>query len=289
LYFRLTWSPVQASINAAVAVARNAHVAVVFVDDANPTAAPGDVNSLGQYQDQLVQAVASVNPNTVVVLNTGGPVLMPWLSSVKSVLEMWYPGQEGGTATAKVLLGMADPSGKLPITFPASSAQTPFAGHPERIAGANGQITWSEGLDVGYRWYDQQGSQPLFPFGYGLSYTKFRLSDLQVSRSRDGGLDVRLRVRNVGDETGAEVPQVYVGESSKLPAAIQQVPRTLVQFQRVVLRPGHAQDVSMHVTARDLSSWSVASQNWVLGTGLRTIYAGTSERDLPLRTSVVVH
>ena len=289
LYFRLTWSPVQASINAAVTAAKNAHVAVVFVDDANPTAAAGDVNSLGQYQDQLIEAVAAVNPNTVVVLNTGDPVLMPWLSSVKSVLELWYPGQEGGTATAKLLLGMANPGGKLPITFPASSAQTPFAGHPERLAGVNGQITWSEGLAVGYRWYDQQGLQPLFPFGYGLSYTRFKLSNLNVNQSHDGGLDVHLRVQNVGNETGAEVPQVYVGASSNLPAAIQQVPRTLVGFQRVVLDPGHAQRINLHVTARDLSSWSTAAQGWVLGTGLRRVYVGTSERDLPLQASVVVH
>ena len=289
VYFRLTWSPVQASIDAAVATARKARVAVVFVDDANPTTPAGGVNSLGQYQDQLVQAVAAVNPNTVVVLNTGDPVLMPWLSNVKSVMEMWYPGQEGGTATAKLLLGMANPGGKLPITFPASSAQTPFAGHPERLAGVNGQITWSEGLYMGYRWYDQQGLNPLFPFGYGLSYTRFRLSDLRVSRSHDGGLEVRLRVQNVGGEAGAEVPQVYVGPSADLPAGIQQAANKLIQFQRVWLEPGQAHYLTLHVAARDLSSWSTADQDWVLGTGVRQVRVGTSERDLPLQTSVTVH
>jgi beta-glucosidase len=289
VYFRLTWSPVQASIDAAVATARKARVAVVFVDDANPTTPAGGVNSLGQYQDQLVQAVAAVNPNTVVVLNTGDPVLMPWLSSVKSVMEMWYPGQEGGTAAAKLLLGIAGPGGKLPITFPASSAQTPFAGHPERLAGVNGQITWSEGLYMGYRWYDQQGLQPLFPFGYGLSYTRFKLSDLRVSRSHDGGLEVQLRVQNVGGEAGAEVPQVYVGPSADLPAGIQQAANKLVQFQRVWLEPGQARTLTLHVTTRDLSSWSTADQDWVLGTGVRQVRVGTSERDLPLQTSVTVH
>jgi beta-glucosidase len=131
--------------------AAQAHLAIVFGDDANTS---GDIHPLGPYQDQLVQAAAA-DPNTVVVLNTGNPALMPWLGSVKSVLEMWHPGQEGGTATARLLLGDANPGGRLPITFPASPDDAPFAGHPERLQGGNGQIIWSEGLFMGYRWYDQ--------------------------------------------------------------------------------------------------------------------------------------
>ena len=142
---------------------------MVFVDDADTTTAPGDVSTLGPGQDALIEKVAAANPNTVVVLNTGAGVLMPWLSQVKGVLEMWFPGQEGGTATAKLLLGKANPSGKLPITFPASNSSTPFAGHPERATGVNGQIIWSEGLQMGYRWYLANHVKPLFPFGFGLS------------------------------------------------------------------------------------------------------------------------
>jgi beta-glucosidase len=289
VYFRLTWSPVQASINAAVAAAASAKTAVVLVDDANPTAPAGAVNSLGAYEDQLVSAVAAVNPRTVVVLNTGDPVLMPWLGQVKSLLEMWYPGEDGGKATADILLGRADPGGKLPITFPASAAQTPFAGHPERILGVAGQTTWSEGLQVGYRWYDAQGIQPLFPFGYGLSYTKFSLSDLHVSKARDGGFDVSVHVRNVGRDEGADVVQVYVGPSANVPSNIQQVQKKLVQFGRVELRPGQSQTLKLHVQAQDLSYWSTAGQSWVLGTGLRQVYVGDSSRNLSLSRSIFVH
>ena len=207
---RFTWSPVQASIDKAVATAAGAKTAVVFVDDANTT---GSLNPLGRYQDQLVDAVATANPNTVVVLNTGDPVQMPWLAKVRSVVEMWYPGQEGGTATANVLLGRASVGGKLPISFPASAQDTPFGGHPERDPSLIGTIQWSEGLFMGYRWYDQQNIAPLFPFGHGLSYTKFRYPTSTPAAEHDGGLDVRFKVRNVGRATGDEVPQVYLGPS----------------------------------------------------------------------------
>jgi beta-glucosidase len=286
--FHFNWSPVQPTIDAAVATAKKASVAIVFVDDANATSPPGGVNPLGPYQDQLVAAVAAANPNTVVVLNSGNPVLMPWLSSVRSVLEMWYPGQEGGAATAKLLLGLADPGGKLPITFPAANSQTPFAGHSERTVGASGVITLSEGEFMGYRWYDQQNLRPLFPFGFGLSYTDFELSNLHVSPVGNGGLDVSLHVRNVGPRAGGEVPQVYLGPSPNVPPGIQQPVRRLVQFGRVQLDPGQSQDLTLHVDRRELSYWSSAEQSWVVPTGARLVFVGTSSRDLPLHASAGV-
>ena len=278
---RFTWSPVQASIDKAVAAAAHAKTAVVFVDDANTT---GDLHPLGVYQDQLVNAVADANPNTVVVLNTGDPVQMPWLSKVKSVVEMWYPGQEGGTATANVLLGRTSVGGKLPITFPASAQDTPFAGHPERDPNTIGTIQWSEGLFMGYRWYDQQNIKPLFAFGEGLSYTQFRYSGLDVRRSWDGGLDVRFNVRNVGHRIGDEVPQVYLGPAPNVPASVQQAVRKLVQFDRITLWPGRQRRLTLHVDARELSYWSTAQQRWVRGTGRRDVYVGSSSRDLRERT-----
>jgi beta-glucosidase len=287
--FRLAWSPVQKTIDDAAAAARKAAVAVVFVDDANATSPLGAVNPLGPFQDQLVEAVAAANPNTAVVLNTGNPVLMPWLSKVKSLIEMWYPGQEGGTATAKLLLGQADPGGKVPITFPASDDQTPFAGHPERIDGSNGVIIWSEGMFMGYRWYDQQDLPPLFPFGFGLSYTKFDLSKLRIAPAADGGFDVRVRVRNTGPERGAEAPQVYVGPSADVPNGVQQAVRKLVQFERVELDPGQAEDLTLHVDPHQLSYWSSEQQRWVLAGGTRQVFVGTSSRDLPLQGSVDVN
>jgi beta-glucosidase len=280
---RFTWSPVQASIAKAVAAARSARTALVFVDDANTT---GDLHPLGAYQDQLVDAVADANPNTVVVLNTGNPVAMPWLGKVSSVLEMWYPGQEGGTATADVLLGRTPVGGKLPITFPASAADTPFAGRPERDPATIGTIQWSEGLFMGYRWYDQQNIRPLFAFGEGLSYTQFRYSRLDVRRTWDGGLDVRINVRNVGHETGDDVPQVYVGPSPSAPAGVQQAVRKLVQFERITLAPGRETRLKLHVDARELSYWSTAAQRWVRGGGRRDVYVGSSSRDLRAHTVV---
>jgi Glycosyl hydrolase family 3 C-terminal domain len=142
--FRFTWSRLGDTINQAVVAASAAKVALVFADD-NGSADSDIVNSLAANQDALIQAVSSANPNTVVVLSTGDPVLMPWIKSVKGILEMWYPGQEGGTSTAKLLLGQATPGGRLPITWPASDDQTPFTGHPERINGNGTEVPFSEG------------------------------------------------------------------------------------------------------------------------------------------------
>ncbi len=286
--FHFNWSPVQATIDAAAATAKKASVAVAFVDDANASSPLGGVNPLGPYQDQLVAAVAAANPKTVVVLNSGNPVLMPWLSNVRSLLEMWYPGQDGGTATAKLLLGQADPGGKLPITFPESPDQTPFAGHPERTIGVKGVITWSEGEFMGYRWYDQQNLQPLFPFGFGLSYTDFELSKLHISPAVDGGFDVSLRIRNVGPRAGTEVAQVYLGPSPNVPSAVQQAIRKLVQFDRAQLDPGESQDLTVHVDRRALSYWSASEQKWLAPAGIRQVFVGTSSRDLDLQGSVDV-
>jgi beta-glucosidase len=255
--FRFLWSPVQASINAAVATARQAHTAVVFVDDANVATPAGSVNSLGAYEDRLLEAVAAANPDTVVVLNTGDPVLMPWLNQVKSVLEMWYPGQEGGAATARLLLGLANHGGKLPMTFPASSADTPFAGHPERVSGdSNGVVTFSEGLDIGYRWYESQQIQPLFPFGYGLSYTSFAFSHLRtVPVVSDGTKTVRVDVdvANTGQRAGAEVAQIYLG----LPASSGEPPKRLVGFQRVRLEAGQREHITVTLRPENhpLATW----------------------------------
>jgi beta-glucosidase len=213
---------------------------------------------------------------------------MPWLSSVRCVLEMWCPGQEGGTATAKLLLGQANLGGKLPITFPTSADQTPFSGHPERTVGVNGVITWSEGEFMGYRWYDQQNLQPLFPFGFGLSYTKFDLSNSHISPSSDGGFDVSLRIRNVGLRAGAEAPQVYLGPWPNVPSGVQQPLRKLVQFDRVQLEPGRSLDLTLHVDRRELSYWSTAAQTWVSPTGVREVFVGTSSRDLELHGTVDV-
>ena len=307
------------SIAQAAAAAKAATKAVVFAYDDGTEGRDRGISSqaaglaLPGYQDALIEAVAAANPDTVVVLNTGDPVLMPWAPAVRSILEMWYPGQQGGQATADVLLGRADPGGKLPVTFPSDGTHFPsydpactdttstgncplypgVAGPSPFLAGATTGYRTITGMAVngifeGYRWYDEHNVAPLYPFGYGLSYTRFGYSGLRAVRSRDGGLDVTVRVRNTGDDAGSDVPQVYVGPSSALPPNVQQAVRKLVQFQRVDLAPGRAVNLTMHVTPRALSSWSSAAQAWVLGTGPRTVFAGSSSRDLPLSVTVRV-
>ena len=319
---QLRWVPPDnqaQSINAAVAAARPAHKVVIFAyDEGTEGSDRGGSNQgaglqLPGYQDALIEAVAAANPNTVVVLNTGDPVLMPWASDVNAILEMWYPGQMGGAATANVLLGTVDPGGKLPVTFPADATHFPtydpnctdtsstgncplypgVVGPSPFLPGATTSFRILTGMQVngiyeGYRWYDEHAVTPLFPFGYGLSYTKFDYSKLSVTASADGGIDVSFRLRNVGNYTGSDTPQVYIGPSPNLPADIQQAVRKLVQFQRTTLGPGQAADLTLHVTPQSLSSWSTSAQQWVEGTGARTLYVGPSSRQFPLQATVTV-
>ncbi len=275
---RLTWAPRQQDVDAAVAAAAHARTAVVFVDDADTTTAAGDVGTLGPDQDDLIEKVAAANPDTVVVLNTGAGVTMPWLDRVRGVLEMWFPGQEGGTATADLLLGKANPSGRLPITFPAGDDATPFAGHPERATGVGGQIVWSEGLQMGYRWYLANGVKPLFPFGFGLSYSSFAYSGLKVTgpHGRSGKVEVSFKVTNVGRLTGTEVPQLYL----TLPAAADEPSQRLTGFDRVSLRPGQSRTVRLVVdpatTDRPLSVWDTGTHTWRIPTGRYRVLVGRS-------------
>jgi len=280
VYLRFASSKLGDSINAAVASARSAEVAVVFADD-NGATNSDLVNSLAQNEDTLIEAVASANPHTIVVLSTGNPVLMPWVDKVKTILEMWYPGQEGGTSTARLLLGLANPGGKLPISWPVSAEQTPFYNHPERVTGNGTDVLFSEGLYMGYRWYDEQKITPQFCFGHGLSYTKFSYSNLGLSADKDG-VKVSFVVQNDGQVAGAEVPQVYVGPPSKLLEPVQVAVRKLVGFHRVTLQPGQSTKVTLTVSRLELSYWASQQQDWVLPNGERTFYVGSSSRDTQL-------
>ena len=287
VYFRFASSKLGDSINAAVSAARSAKVAVVFADD-NGASNSALVNSLSANEDALIQAVAQANPNTVVVLMTGDPVLMSWVDNVKAILEMWYPGQEGGTSTAKLLLGLANPGGKLSISWPASGDQTPFAGHPERITGDGTAVYFSEGIYMGYRWYDQQKITPLFSFGHGLSYTKFSYSDLDIRPDQDG-LELSFEVRNTGSAKGSEVPQVYLGPPSVLlPEVTQYAPQKLAAFERVELNPGESKRVDIHLSRLELSFWSTPAQAWVVATGARNVYVSASSRDVRLQGKALV-
>ena len=273
---------------AAARAAAASKAAIVFV---NNTEAEGtDLTSIGlpHGQNQLIRAVAAGNPDTIVVLNTGGPVTMPWLSRVRSVLEAWYPGQEDGNAIAAVLFGDVDPSGHLPETFPKSLSQVP-ASTTAQWPGVNGQVHYSEGLDVGYRWYDAKGITPLFPFGYGLSYTRFSFSRLHISPSSTtslGTVRVAVTVTNTGTMGGAEVAQLYLAD----PAAAREPPRQLKGFHRVTLGPGKSARIHFTLTPADLSYWDSRAGTWAVADGTYRVMAGDSSAmaGLPLRGSFKV-
>ena len=280
---RLNWyTPEQrvADHDAAITAAKQAKTAVVFVwTRLTPVfGLPGD-------QDKLVEEVAAVNPNTIVVLNTSQPVALPWVDKVKGILEMWWPGDEGGWATANVLLGKVSPAGRLPVTW--AKALTDYAAtnpqYPERSkTGVDGKTTYSEGVNVGYRWFDKENIEPLFPFGYGLSYTTFEYSGMKTARAGDGGVDVTVQIRNTGTVDSDEVPQAYLGAPATIPEGVQVAVRALVAFDRVHIAAGQIKTVTMHVPIRQLQYWSPKQQQWVTAGGQRTLSVGGSSRSLPL-------
>jgi beta-glucosidase len=282
---RLNWvTPEQRARNqqAALDAAKKAHTAVVFLwTRGQPVfALPGE-------QDKLVNEIVAVNPNTIVVLNVSQPVALPWLGKVKAVLQMWWPGDEGGWATANVLLGKANPTGRLPFTWAKRledyAANDP--NHPERSEnGVDGKTTFSEGVDVGYRWFDKQKIEPLFPFGFGLSYTKFSYSDLKVATASDSGVDVSVRVTNTGSVTGDDVPQAYLEAPEQKPAGAQFAVRTLAAFDRITLKPGESKDVTLHIAPRSLEYWSTEENHWVRLTP-RMVRVGSSSRNLNLQAT----
>ncbi|WP_329114030.1 beta-glucosidase family protein [Streptomyces sp. NBC_01465] len=236
--------------------------------------------ALPGHQRELIEAVTAVNPRTTVVLNTSSATAMPWLERTAAVLQMYYPGQEGAAATAAVLFGDCDPGGRLTQTFPVSDDRHPVAGDPRRYPGVDGKEEYTEGIRLGYRWYDAEGVEPLFPFGHGLSYTTFAYENLSVRPVPGGGLDVRFTVVNTGPRPGTEVAQVYVGPSAEL--RLDQVKRALAGYRRLELQPGERRDVTVRITRRSLSSWDTARGAWALGTGPRTVQVGASARDLRL-------
>jgi len=284
---RLNWyTPEQrkADHEAAIAAAKNAKVAVVFLwTRLRPVfGLPGD-------QDKLVEEIAAVNPNTIVVLNTSQPVALPWLDKVKAVLEMWWPGDEGGWSTANLLAGKTSPAGRLPVTWAKSLADYAATDpkHPERsMKGVDGKTTYSEGVNVGYRWFDKEKIDPLFAFGHGLSYTRFEYSGLKVEKKADGGLEVKVHIKNTGSVDSDEVPQVYLGAPSEIPSGVQFPVRALVAFDRVHLSAGEGKTVTLHVAPRQLQYWSTASGKWSAATGKRTVSVGASSRDLRVEQAI---
>lgn len=285
---RLNWiseTERQRNRDAAIAAAKDSKTAVVFAwSRGNPDfALPGD-------QDKLIEEIAAVNSNTIVVLNVSQPIAMPWLDKVKAVLLMWYTGDEGGWSTANLLLGKTSPAGRLPFTWAKKledycCANNPA--YPERTGkGVNGKTTYSEGIFIGYRWFDKEKTDPLYPFGYGLSYTKFAYSDLKAKQTADGGLDVDFKVKNIGLIASDEVPQVYLGAPANPPGGTDFAVHALAGFSRIHLEPKEQKTMTIHLMPRRLQYWATAANAWVIATGSRHVLVGGSSRDLPLETNV---
>jgi beta-glucosidase len=275
---KLTWvtpDRIATDTAGAVSAARAASVAVVVVADGQESEAADRVTlALPADQDRLISAVAAANPHTVVVLDAGGPVLMPWLGEVSSVLDAWYPGQSDGTSLAAVLFGAADPSGHLPITFPASTADDPVS-QPAQFPGTGGTVDYSDGVDVGYRWYDATGSTPLFPFGFGLSYASFRYSAASarvVTGSSGPVVTVSVRVANTGRRAGADVAQLYLAQ----PAAAGEPPRQLEGFERVSLAVGASTTVIFTLRGLQLAHYDPAAGGWAIAPGTYRAWLGDS-------------
>jgi len=288
---------------AAAALAKSSQVAIVFaVQHASEGMDLKDL-SLPDKQDALIEAVAAANPHTIVVLETGGAVLMPWLDKVAAVVEAWYPGISASEAIANVLFGDVNPSGRLPITFPKSESDLPHPAHVDppkadathvvpKLAGVPGPIgmamgiappfdvNYDEGLKVGYKWYDAEKKPVLFPFGFGLSYTTYAYSGLKVTAG--DSTEVSFTVKNTGKRAGSETAQVY----ATLPDAAGEPPNRLVGWSKVDLAPGESKQVSVTVSRERLQIFDEASDSWKLAPGQYTLRVGASSRDLPLQQSV---
>jgi beta-glucosidase len=267
----------KAEIEQAVELARHSDVAIVVV--AQPAGEDfGDLQTLSlanpSNQNELVESVATANPATIVVIESGNPVLMPWKDKVAAIVEAWYPGEAGGRAIANVLFGKINPSGKLPLTFPKRDQDTPTWGADGTLAR---DPVYSEKLKIGYRWYGAQKIEPLFEFGYGLSYTRFSYSDLVVTRDADSGMTVAFTVKNDGAVAGAEIPQVYLGLDDK-----EEPPMRLVAWTKLSLQPGQSQRVSLTVSPQSQSVWNTADDHWQWMPNSK-VFVGASSRDIRLQ------
>ena len=282
---------------AAAAVAKGADVAIVFAYQWESEGMDLKSLSLPHDQDELIAKVAAANPHTIVVLETGSPVTMPWVDAPAAILEAWYGGSDGANAVGNVLFGTVNPSGKLPNTFPRSEADLPhptitqpppesahFSGpaSPEmRAAGLPPfQVVYDEGVKVGYKWYDAEKKPVLFPFGYGLSYTSYKYSELKVTS--EDKVKVTFTVADTGARAGAEIAEVY----ASLPAAAQEPPKRLIGWSKVNLEPGEKRTVALEIDPKFLSIFDEQKDGWTRLSGDYTIMVGGSSQDLPLKATI---
>jgi len=261
---------------AAARAAADADVVLVFAQQWTGESVDAVSLSLPDNQDALIAAVAKANPKTVVVLETGGPVLMPWLGQSAAVVQAWYAGTGGGEAIARVLFGEVNPSGRLPATFPVSASQLPrpvLDGDPKDES-KRFDVNYHEGAAVGYKWFDLKGLKPLFAFGHGLSYTQFAYSGLAASQ-KDGKLQLRFKVTNTGAVKGKDVPQLYVAPQG----AKWEAPKRLAGWDKVELAPGESREVSVSVDPRLLAMYDSGSKSWRIAKGSYKVLLAHSAAD----------
>jgi beta-glucosidase len=271
-------------IDAAVHAAQRANVAIVMVGDNESEGHDHSIN-LTDAENRLIDAVAKAQPKTVVVLKSGSAMVMPWIDEVPAVLEAWYPGEEDGNAVADVLFGKVNPSGKLPLTFPRSAEDT-LASNPAQYPGDGTTVHYSEGLEVGYRAYQAHHMEPLFPFGFGLSYTTFSFSSIKATSTANGEADVSFRVTNTGTRPGAEVAELYLDFPPI--AEGDEPPHQLKGFDKVMLKPGESQTVELKLDRRSFSYWSERTHSWTLAPGSFRVSVGDSSANTPLAATVTV-
>jgi beta-glucosidase len=285
-------------LDSAASLAKGADVAIVFAWRAETEGSDAPNLSLPGNQNDLIAKVAAANPNTIIVLETGNPVAMPWLGEVSAVLEAWFAGSSGDKALANILFGDVNPSGKLPMTFPKSEADLPHPTitKPDPAVQPHGpdawrqslegipafQIKYDEGLKVGYKWYDAEKKPVLFPFGFGLSYTTYEYSNLKTTA--DDGMRVSFTVKNTGRRAGTEIAQIYAG----LPSGTGEPPKRLVGWTKVTLKPGESKDVSVQVEPLFLSVFDAERHAWQKPAGNYTVFVGGSSASLPLQQTVAL-
>ncbi len=280
----VSYCPGDGNISAAVSLAQTSDIAIVCVGQRTGEGADRASLSLPGDQDALVRAIAAVNSNTIVVVYCSSATLLPWSDRVAAVLIAWYPGQENGNSLARVLFGDLAPSGKLPVTFPAAAGEVP-ANRPSQFPGVNGHLTYSEGLNIGYRWYDANHVAPRFPFGHGLTYTTFGYSNLTVGAvSPSGQVQIGFDLSNTGSRAGAEVAQLYLG----FPGAAGEPPKLLKGFSKIPLAPGQTEHVVFNLDWLDLANWDAAARGWLVTPGTFQVLVGSSSRDLRLTGSFTV-
>jgi beta-glucosidase len=287
------------NLNATLDAARAADLAIVFATQWTTEAEDVPDIRLPHHQDALIANIAAVQPKTAVVLETGGPVLMPWLDKVPAVVEAWYPGQRGGEAIANILTGKVNPSGRLPITFPANAGQPPRPAPVglDRLSAAEAQaaadpasatnasvsgfpVDYVEGADVGYRWYEKKGARPAFPFGHGLSYTRFAYRNAKVTGGK--ALTVGLDVVNTGKVAGAAVPQVYVARDGSA------APMRLAAFQRVELKPGESRRITLTAEPRVIADYDTALPGWRIAPGRYRVAVANDAADRSMVSTVTL-